>query len=167
MIQPKTSLEHSCVEDWYDRARRGSGLESRRARCPPFRLFRVGAGDSLLKNARELRFSHRTGDAAPLPCAAKNVAGGRTAPGNEIVVTSTPQKPGNLDLNDYTQFDRLWDSTLRRRPAFSPADLSRALADLTVSGAQVTVRAKLTFRNSNLQIPWFEPSLSRAVTCLS
>jgi hypothetical protein len=44
---------------------------------------------------------------------------------------------------------------------FNPADLSRAPADLTVSGAQVTVRAKLTFRNSDLHRPWFEPSLAR------
>ena len=39
--------------------------------------------------------------------------------------------------------------------------VSRALADLAVSGARVTVRAKLTFRNSDLQPPWFEPSLAR------
>jgi hypothetical protein len=35
----------------------------------------------------------------------------------------------------------------RRHPVFNPQDLSRALADRAVSGAQVTVGAKLTFRN--------------------
>jgi hypothetical protein len=46
-------------------------------------------------------------------------------------------------------------------------DLSRAFADLTVSGARVTVQAKLTFRNQDLHIPWFEPSPLGGATCLS
>jgi len=71
------------------------------------------------------------------------------------------KKAGNLDLNAYTYGDWLGESTLRRRPVFNPADLSRAPADPTVSSAQVTVLAKLTFRNSDLHRPWFEPSLAR------
>lgn len=50
---------------------------------------------------------------------------------------------------------------------FSIRRIYRALADLAVSGARVTVRVKLKFRNPDLQTPWFEASLLGAATCLS
>jgi len=65
------------------------------------------------------------------------------------------KKAGDLDLNDYTHVDRVSESTPRKRPVFNPEDLSRALADLAVSCAPVTVPAKLAFRIPDLQAPWF------------
>ncbi|MGH6853300.1 MAG: hypothetical protein ACREDJ_08945, partial [Methylocella sp.] len=54
-----------------------------------------------------------------------------------------------------------------RKVAREAQDLLHALAGRTVTGARVTVQPKLTFRISDLPTPWFEPSLSRAMTCLS
>jgi hypothetical protein len=88
-----------------------------------------------------------------LKLAGKNVAGGEPRPATKLLYQHLAKKAGNLDLNIYTYDDRLWESTLRRRPAFNPEDLSRALAVDAVAGAQVTVQAKLTFRNSDFQTP--------------
>ncbi|MGH6796158.1 MAG: hypothetical protein ACREDM_09710 [Methylocella sp.] len=49
-----------------------------------------------------------------------------------------------------------------RKGVREPENLSHALAGCTVSGAPVTVQAKLTLRISVLPAPWFEPPLSRA-----
>jgi hypothetical protein len=91
----------------------------------------------------------------------KNVAGGEPRPATKLLYQHLSKKAGNLDLNNYTHADTLWESTLRRRRVFNPEDLSRALADLAMAGVQVIVLAKLTFRNYDLQTPWFEPSLAR------
>jgi len=101
-----------------------------------------------------------------LKLTAKNVAGGDPRPATKLLYRHVSKKVGNLDLNVYTYNDRLWESTLRRRPVFNPAGLSHAPADRAVSGARVTVRAKLTFRNSGLLTPWFAPALSRALPFL-
>jgi hypothetical protein len=101
-----------------------------------------------------------------LKLAGINVAGSEPRPAKKPLYQRLSKKAGNRDLNVYTYDDTLWESTLRRRPAFNPEDLSRALAVDAVAGAQVTVQAKLTFRNSDLQTSWFAPSLSRALPIL-
>jgi hypothetical protein len=65
----------------------------------------------------------------------KNLAGGKPRPATKLLYQDLSKKAGNRDLNAYTHADRLWESPLRRRPVFNPADLSHALADLAGNGA--------------------------------
>jgi hypothetical protein len=96
---------------------------------------------------------------------AKNVAGGDPRPAMKLLDQHLSKKAGNLDLNDYTHADRLWESTLRRRPVFNPEDLSRAFADLAVSGAR-NCASKAYVSRLRFATPWFEPPVSRALPIL-
>jgi hypothetical protein len=99
-----------------------------------------------------------------LKLAAKDVAGGGQRPATKLLYQHLSKKAGNLDLNDDSHQDRLWESTIRRRLVFNPARVSRAPAALAVSGKGITLRAKLTFRNYDLQPPGLNPSRA---PCLS
>jgi hypothetical protein len=101
-----------------------------------------------------------------LKLATTNLAGGELPPATKLLYQHLSKTAANRDLNDDTHQDGLWESTLSRLPVFNPAGLPRALAGLAVAGARVMVRAKLTFRNSDLQTPWFERSISRALPIL-
>jgi hypothetical protein len=101
-----------------------------------------------------------------LKLATTKLAGGEPPPATKLLYQHLTKKAVNRDLNDDTHQDGLWESTLSRLPVFNPAGLPRALVGLAVAGARVMVRAKLTVRNSDLQTPRFERSLSRALPIL-